>query len=361
MFKQHIPFARDDFTPQRLTQAHVSEDKGDKTNVFANSLKQALLRLLSPGVAPSQKMDNDAALEGRGGSSSKGNAGEKWQLLVSDSRPYVVRDILPISCGQQVNDHTRIVDRDLSLSYDRILSNSPFRPPARTHARPPARPPARPRARVQMIRHKDLGLAVEIPLEGTSGLIFSTCAQRGSTSNDDVAGKEEESNGAERRIWRWQPDGSFYERFSFRTGNDLHKDLAVPLDWEEARYDLTSALDGFAWKWDFSDDRRVGLAHEQGFVQLYLTRDGFGVCGIDSQKGLIVAGTAGPELLDLVQWRARLHAPGSSPSHLVKEDLPALNKQRRRLGTVHTHKGKEDADRREGSKLPPELLCPLTG
>ena len=211
-----------------------------------------------------------------------------------------------------------------------------------------------------MIRHKDLGLAIEIPLEGTSGLIFSTCAQRGSTSNDDVAGTEQESYGAERRIWRWQPDGSFYERFSFRTGTDLHKGKAVPLDWEEARHDLTSALDGFAWKWDFSDDRRVGLTHEQGFVQLYLNQDGYGVCGIDSQKGLIVAGTAGPVVLDLVRWRARLHAPASSGSHPVNEDFTAWNK-RRRLGTIHSHQGKEDADRRERSQLPPQLLCPLTG
>ena len=123
-----------DETPQRLTQAHVSEDKGGKTNVFASSLRQALLRLLSPGVAPPQKMDTDATLAGRGASSRKGNAGETWQLLVSDSRPYVVRDILPISCGQQVDVHTHIVDRDLSLSYIVNLVLLPARSPARTHA-----------------------------------------------------------------------------------------------------------------------------------------------------------------------------------------------------------------------------------
>ena len=109
IFQHHNPRARDDFTPQSLTQAHDRKDKGGKTNVFVNSVKQALLRLLAPVVAPPQKMDTDAALAGSGGSSRKGNAGETWQLLVSDSRPYVVRDILPILCGQQVNVHTHIV------------------------------------------------------------------------------------------------------------------------------------------------------------------------------------------------------------------------------------------------------------
>jgi len=129
----------------------------------------------------------------------------------------------------------------------------------------------------------------------------------------------------------------------------------VPIDWEEAHDALKSAPSDPEWKWEFSDDRWVGLTQEHGLVQLYLNRDSFGVCGINSHRGLLVADTTEPEALDMSQWRKRLHVPASSGSHPNKEDTMAFNK-RKRLGTLGAHEENEDAQH-----LPTQLLCPLTG
>ena len=170
--------------------------------------------------------DFDSTKSGSAGQSGK--VAEMWELLISQSCGVAPGDPnsyqSPVPCSEHACDVLPVFKDSitharcwrLDVVSDHVLNQD---------------------QEYVMLRHKECATLIEIPLEGI-GVLFSSGLEESLPASTEAKEKSREteqvlSEGGispgendghhipDRRIWRWQPDGSFYERFSFRKHEEL--------------------------------------------------------------------------------------------------------------------------------------------
>jgi len=188
-----------------------------------------------------------------------------------------------------------------------------------------------------LLRHTRFGIKIELPVAST-GMLFSS------------------GDGRVRRCWA---DGTFYERFAFRTGDMLAQApgaQAVSLD-SAARHDLGH------WHIERHQSDTAQQPHgifkvsqSDGGDVMYLLSDGFAFFG-GGTRGVLVTGCNEPQVLAANQLRSLMGLGNVSP-----ETALHLEQQRRKENVSRgARKDSRPSSTSRHDDIPKELCCGLTG
>jgi hypothetical protein len=180
-----------------------------------------------------------------------------------------------------------------------------------------------------MLRHRQTKVSVELSLTG-KGVLFR--------SGDGM-------------VWRCWADGTFNERFSFRTGDKLLQSPKADV--------LTSVLGAPGGRerdghWSLEWQRAGGLVsvvHSDGEECVYLRADGFAFFGGGTRGVLVADGEAEPQVVQESQLREICGLARVSTETRVR--IQEEKKERERSKKEISTPAEQD--------IPKELLCGLTG
>jgi len=180
-----------------------------------------------------------------------------------------------------------------------------------------------------LLRHKQLGLTIELPMKGV-GVLFRS------------------GDGVVRRCWA---DGTFYERYAFRTGDALleaSSSQVIPL----AEAVKVSGHKLGQWSMGtLQEGRVVSVEQKDGDEALYLTPEGFAFFG-GGTRGVLIKGAKEPEVMQANALRKLIGL-----ERLSTETLNRVEQQRRELPRGTEGVSRKNAQSGPSEEIPKELLC----